>query len=164
MTGEKHDFVMNSRGGWDREYRDSGPDQDTHYKAVEITDGVGTGLGRLLDLALIGIAGLDHALRQALRSVGRTPTPTPPTDEDPDAPHWHLGPVGVLRSRQGSGIGRELMKSFCGRMDAERAAAYLETDKDANVRFYEKSGFQGVGRKDVVGIPCWFMSRTPGTG
>lgn len=86
------------------------------------------------------------------------------TDEDPDAPHWHLGPVGVLRSRQGSGVGRELMKSFCGRMDAEQAAAYLETDKEANVRFYEKSGFRGVGRKAVVGIPCWFMTRTPGAG
>lgn len=85
------------------------------------------------------------------------------TDEDPDAAHWHLGPVGVPRSLQGRGIGRELMKSFCGRMDAERSAAYLETDKDANVRFYEKSGFAVVSRRDVVGAPCWFMTRPPKT-
>jgi ribosomal protein S18 acetylase RimI-like enzyme len=82
-------------------------------------------------------------------------------EEDPGAPHWHLGPVGVLRSRQGKGIGRDLMKSFCGRMDGERAAAYLETDRDVNVRFYEKSGFTVTSRKDVVGVPCWFMSRPP---
>jgi ribosomal protein S18 acetylase RimI-like enzyme len=81
------------------------------------------------------------------------------TKEDPDAPHWHLGPVGVLRARQGQGIGRELMKSFCERMDRERAAAYLETDLEANVRFYERSGFALGARRDVVGIPCWFMTR-----
>ncbi len=78
---------------------------------------------------------------------------------DPNSAHWHLGPVGVLRAEQGKGVGRALLKSFCTRMDADRATAYLETDKDVNVRIYEKSGFKVVSREDVIGVPCWYMSR-----
>jgi ribosomal protein S18 acetylase RimI-like enzyme len=80
--------------------------------------------------------------------------------EDPSTPHWHLGPVGVLRTHQGKGIGSALLDAFCARMDQEPAAACLETDKDVNVRFYERAGFRIVHQKDVLGVPCWFMSRT----
>jgi ribosomal protein S18 acetylase RimI-like enzyme len=82
---------------------------------------------------------------------------------DPDAPHWHLGPVAVRRAHQGKGVGSTLLRAFCARMDQERAEAYLETDKESNVRFYERAGFTVGQRKDVVGVPCWFMSR-PGPG
>ncbi|HLY74710.1 MAG TPA: GNAT family N-acetyltransferase [Planctomycetota bacterium] len=80
--------------------------------------------------------------------------------EDPSAPHWHLGPVGVLRTHQGMGIGSALLNAFCARMDQEPSTACLETDKDVNVKFYERAGFRIVHRKDVLGVPCWFMSRT----
>ena len=78
---------------------------------------------------------------------------------DPDSAHWHLGPVGVLRAEQGKGVGRELLKSFCSNMDADRVAAYLETDKDVNVKIYEKFGFKVVAQEDIIGVPCWYMSR-----
>jgi len=79
--------------------------------------------------------------------------------EDPPSPHWHLGPVGVLRSHQGKGIGSALVNAFCARMDQARSEACLETDKDVNVKFYERAGFQIVQRKEIIGVPCWFMSR-----
>jgi ribosomal protein S18 acetylase RimI-like enzyme len=79
--------------------------------------------------------------------------------EDPSTPHWHLGPVGVLRSHQGKGIGSALLGAFCARMDLARSAAYLETDKEVNVNFYGKAGFKVLQRKDILGVPCWFMSR-----
>jgi hypothetical protein len=47
-------------------------------------------------------------------------------------------------------------------MDASRATAYLETDKDGNVALYERLGFRVVAREDILGVPCWFMSRPPG--
>jgi ribosomal protein S18 acetylase RimI-like enzyme len=78
---------------------------------------------------------------------------------DPDKAHWHLGPVGVQRSEQGKGVGRALMASFCARMDADRADAYLETDKEINVKIYEKFGFKVVAREEIIGVPCWSMSR-----
>jgi GNAT superfamily N-acetyltransferase len=77
------------------------------------------------------------------------------------APHWHLGPVGVLRDDQGKGVGRALLDGFCAKMDADRAVAYLETDKDANVRIYEKAGFTVVSTLEAIGVPCWTMSRLP---
>jgi len=78
---------------------------------------------------------------------------------DPDEPHWHLGPIAVSRSRQRGGVGTLLLRSFCERMDRERTAAYLETDRETNVRFYEKAGFSIGRQEDVVGVPCWFMTR-----
>lgn len=84
------------------------------------------------------------------------------TKEDPDAPHWHLGPVAVVRSQQGKGVGKALLRSFAARMDEAKAEAYLETDTESNVAFYEREGFRVVGRKNVIDVPCWFMSRRPG--
>jgi ribosomal protein S18 acetylase RimI-like enzyme len=80
---------------------------------------------------------------------------------DPDTGHWHLGPVGVDRALQGRGIGSRLLAEFCARMDAIPSASYLETDKPENVAFYEKFGFQTIGDAAVLGVPNWFMVRTP---
>ena len=52
------------------------------------------------------------------------------------------------------------MQVFCARMDAAREDAYLETDKQINVRFYQRFGFEVVGEEDVLGVPNWFMRRT----
>ncbi|HLY10666.1 MAG TPA: GNAT family N-acetyltransferase [Planctomycetota bacterium] len=84
-------------------------------------------------------------------------------NEDPETPHWHLGPVGVLRTHQGQGIGSALLSAFGARMDQARSPAYLETDKDVNVTFYERAGFGVLQRKEALGVPCWFMSRPPGS-
>jgi ribosomal protein S18 acetylase RimI-like enzyme len=78
---------------------------------------------------------------------------------DPKDPHWHLGPVGVERRLQGKGIGGALLRDFCARMDAERATAYLETDKKENVAIYERFAFRTVAEDQVLGIPNWFMVR-----
>ncbi|MBE7548239.1 MAG: GNAT family N-acetyltransferase [Planctomycetia bacterium] len=54
---------------------------------------------------------------------------------DPKDQHWHLGPIGVLPTHQGVGVGSMLMERFCSEVDACMANAYLETDKDVNVVF-----------------------------
>jgi hypothetical protein len=46
-------------------------------------------------------------------------------------------------------------------MDDDRALSYLETDKSENVRFYEKFGFTVNAEAKILGIPNWFMSRSP---
>lgn len=60
---------------------------------------------------------------------------------------------------QGAGVGSKLMRVFAARMDAAGDAAYLETDKPENVRFYEKFGFQVTGEEEVLGVTNWFMLR-----
>jgi ribosomal protein S18 acetylase RimI-like enzyme len=80
---------------------------------------------------------------------------------DPADRHSHLGPVAVDAHLQGMGIGSKLMRVYCARMDAAGEEAYLETDKEINLRFYEKFGFEVVGEEEVLGVPNWFMIRHP---
>ena len=79
---------------------------------------------------------------------------------DAEERHWHLGPLAIDAYAQGRGVGSRLMQVFCAQMDAAREDAYLETDKQINVRFYERFGFEVVGKQNVLGVPNWFMRRT----
>jgi ribosomal protein S18 acetylase RimI-like enzyme len=82
---------------------------------------------------------------------------------DPLNQHWHLGPVGVLPSHQGKGIGTKLLSRFCKEVDACLAPAYLETDTDKNVRFYERFGFQIVEETEIFDVKNRYMWRHPVT-
>ena len=78
---------------------------------------------------------------------------------DPVEQHWHLGPIGVLPAHQGLGVGSILMDRFCKEVDACKANAYLETDSDRNVRFYEKFGFKVVSESEIFGVKNRYMLR-----
>lgn len=78
---------------------------------------------------------------------------------DPAEPHVHLGPLAVDAYLQGKGIGSAVMREHCQRLDATREVGYLETDKAANVRFYERFGYYVVAEEAVIGVPNWFMRR-----
>jgi len=80
---------------------------------------------------------------------------------DPKNQHWHLGPVGVLPSHQGTGIGTKFLTRFCQEVDACSAPAYLETDTEKNVRFYEQFGFQVVGDSEIFDVKNHYMWRHP---
>ncbi len=80
---------------------------------------------------------------------------------DPKQPHWHFGPFTVLPERQGQGIGSQLLTYFCERVDEQGAAAYLETDQAENVRLYKRFGFKVTSEAQVIGVPNWFMWRSP---
>lgn len=81
---------------------------------------------------------------------------------DPAAPHWHLGPVGVLPELQGQGIGSQLLRAFCRIVEEGGQSAWLETDKEINVAFYRRHGFEVVAEDTVNGVPNWFMERKAG--
>jgi len=78
---------------------------------------------------------------------------------DPVEQHWHLGPIGVMPTHQGLGIGSLLMQRFCKEVDACMAKAYLETDLDKNVRFYGKFGFKIVSESEIFGVKNRYMLR-----
>jgi GNAT superfamily N-acetyltransferase len=82
-------------------------------------------------------------------------------ERDPDQPHSHLGPVAVEPSLQGGGIGSQVMREYCRRLDAGSEFSYLETDKRENVPFYERHGYAVIDEADVIGVPNWFMLREP---
>ena len=80
---------------------------------------------------------------------------------DPSNRHWHFGPIGVLPSHQGKGIGTKLLSRFCKEVDACLSPAYLETDTDKNVRFYERFGFEVVEETEIFDVKNSYMWRNP---
>jgi ribosomal protein S18 acetylase RimI-like enzyme len=81
------------------------------------------------------------------------------SQHDPKDPHWHIGGLAVDPPFQGQGIGGHLMIAFCERVDSCNGKAYLETDKQRNVGFYQRYGFQISSESQVLGIPNWYMVR-----
>ena len=78
---------------------------------------------------------------------------------DPKQPHWHIGPIGIEPAFQGKGIGSMLMNYFCNLVDTEHQAAYLETDNENNVRFYQHFNFSVTRSVVVNGVRNSFMWR-----
>ena len=78
---------------------------------------------------------------------------------DPLEQHWHLGPVGVLPTHQGKGIGTKLLSRFCQEVDACLSPAYLETDSDKNERFYKRFGFEVVKEAEIFDVKNRYMWR-----
>ena len=89
------------------------------------------------------------------------------TDElrarDAPEPHWYLWTLGVDPPRQGQGVGGALMQPVLGRADAARLPCYLETDKEIDLTFYRKHGFEVVVEDDLPngGMHYWTMKRPP---
>ena len=76
--------------------------------------------------------------------------------------HWYLLILGVDPSRQGQGIGGQLIAPILNRADAEDRVCYLETMKARNVPFYRKHGFDVVVEEDIPGGPrFWALRRDP---
>jgi ribosomal protein S18 acetylase RimI-like enzyme len=134
--------------------------------------------GAYLDDMLVGICGMARpgscqpAALEKLRVLPAVVFGNPPgtalrvlnwtaawANRDPAEPHWHLGPVAIEPSVQRQGIGSALLTAFCAHMDAHGSVAYLETDRQTNVHFYQKFGFVVVAEAGVLGVPNWFMSR-----
>ena len=56
-----------------------------------------------------------------------------------------------------------LMERFCKEVDACKAEAYLETDVDKNVHFYEKFGFKVVSESEIFNVKNRYMLRASQT-
>lgn len=81
---------------------------------------------------------------------------------DPPSRHWHLGPMTVAREWRRRGFGQALL----GAASAHAAPGehlWLETDLEANVRLYRRSGFTVVHETSLLGVRNWFMQRAGGS-
>ncbi len=83
------------------------------------------------------------------------------TRRDPKYPHWHFGPLGVLPECQKKGVGAKLMRRVCDEVDALKAIAYLETDRERNVGLYRKFGFEVVDESMILDVKNTYMKRDP---
>ncbi len=75
----------------------------------------------------------------------------------------HLLLLAVDPSEQGKGWASRLVRPVLARLDAEGAAACLETQNPANVPIYEHLGFRVARRATVPGsaVRHWVMVRPP---
>lgn len=80
----------------------------------------------------------------------------------PADPHWYLALLAVDPRFQGKGYGRLLLEPGLERCDDEGLPAYLETQKEANLAFYHRFGFELREQVVVPGAPpVWLMWREP---
>lgn len=82
-----------------------------------------------------------------------------------DRPHYYLSLLGARPDQRGKGIGMALLADGLSRIDAEGAAAYLESSNSANVPRYEKHGFREIGgfERPGGGFSATTMWREPQT-
>ena len=80
-----------------------------------------------------------------------------------DGPHYYLSLLATHPDRRGRGLGMGLLAENLKRIDAEGAAAYLESTNPANHRRYEGVGFVRWGEFELGedGPPVTQMWRDP---
>lgn len=73
--------------------------------------------------------------------------------------HWYLAILGVVPWRQGQGFGTRLIDAL-GRLSAsDPNPLYLESDREASVRFYLDRGFTRRMETRLQGVQCWCLGR-----
>jgi ribosomal protein S18 acetylase RimI-like enzyme len=99
-----------------------------------------------------------RAIRNFLRADGYM------TKRHPEEPHHYLFVLGVEPARQGQGLGKALLARLAARADEDGLPCYLETDKESNVRLYQRAGYEVIDEGDVPTRPTfhlWTMIRPP---
>ncbi len=112
--------------------------------------------GLLFDFLSLGVGCCYRLLRVACLA-GRL------RDRHAPQPHWYLQILGVAPEHQGQGHAARLLEPMLARFDAEQVACCLDTETAENVAYYERFGFQTVGRAVLHGsdLTFWFMTRHP---
>jgi len=78
----------------------------------------------------------------------------------PKEPHWYLQTLAVAPSAQRRGAGTALLEPGLARADADGLPAFLETNRESNVPYYRRFGFElteEIGLPDSP--PLWLMWR-----
>jgi GNAT superfamily N-acetyltransferase len=80
----------------------------------------------------------------------------------PREPHWYLALLGTDPAAQGRGLASSLLAPILQECDAEGVPAYLETQKESNVAWYARHGFEQTGTVELKDTPkVWLLTRQP---
>jgi GNAT superfamily N-acetyltransferase len=84
------------------------------------------------------------------------------TARHPHEEHWYLAALCTDPSYQGRGVGTALLGPMLARADDVGVATYLETQKESNLAYYRRFGFEVVDKFSVDSSPpLWRMQREP---
>lgn len=82
------------------------------------------------------------------------------TSNWPKEPHWYLSVLSVSPESQGQGHGSALLEPGLEAVDRDGMGCWLETQRESNIPFYARFGFELVRKLEVEpGIPLWLMWR-----
>ncbi len=70
-----------------------------------------------------------------------------------DEPLWYLAFIGVDATSQSRGLGSALLSHALRLCDEQGTRAYLESSNPANIPFYERHGFEVMGKIEVGSAP-----------
>ena len=82
----------------------------------------------------------------------------------PVVPHWYLSLLGVAPAMQKRGLGATLLETWLDEVDPTGQPSYLETDRERNVAFYGRAGFEVQTEIRVLGVSVWCMWRPARSG
>ncbi len=76
-------------------------------------------------------------------------------------PHWYLLLLAVDRPHRRKGLGGRLMGPILEEAAAGGTPCYLETEREENLGFYRRHGFEVVeeGREPTYGVRTWGLRR-----
>jgi GNAT superfamily N-acetyltransferase len=78
----------------------------------------------------------------------------------PKQAHWYLNTLSVRPEAQRSGYGSALIEPGLSLADAQGMPAYLETQRESNIPFYRRFGFDLTDRVQLADSPpLWLMWR-----
>ena len=81
----------------------------------------------------------------------------------PVEPHWYLSLLGVDPPHQGHGVGLGLLEYWLAAVEGDQLPSYLETDREENVAFYQRVGFEVQLELTVLETHVWCMHRVAST-
>lgn len=73
--------------------------------------------------------------------------------------HWFLFIIGVDPKHQRKGYGKKMIEPMLKRIDTENLPVMLDTNKQANIGYYERFGFKVVKTYIVLDNDHWGMVR-----
>lgn len=80
----------------------------------------------------------------------------------PAEPHWYLEVLSIDPGHQRQGHGSTLLAPVLDRCDADGVPAYLETNRESNLPYYRRFGFELTERISLPDSPpLWLMWRDP---
>jgi ribosomal protein S18 acetylase RimI-like enzyme len=78
----------------------------------------------------------------------------------PREPHWYLETLAVAPESQRSGVGTALIEPGLARADADGLPAFLETQRQSNIPYYRRFGFDLTEEISLPDSPpLWLMWR-----
>jgi ribosomal protein S18 acetylase RimI-like enzyme len=83
-------------------------------------------------------------------------------EHHPREPHWYLQTLSIAPEHQRRGAGTVLIRPGLDRADAEGLPTYLETQRESNIPYYRRFGFEVTGEISLDDSPpLWLMWRQP---